>query len=166
MTITLVGGKALGTDPYDSTDFGVKGLVSMMGGTVQMFGYTAGPSWTRLSSNAMNSSSSLQLQDAVQWRAGDTILIASTDFAEVVRRQHTPQLFYTSTYCIIGGQLPRSARDESDTERVFRWKDSDAVYTSQLHSLGSRLSESRSGVRPFYPSHLPSKSWNSASSVY
>ncbi|PRP83870.1 hypothetical protein PROFUN_08901 [Planoprotostelium fungivorum] len=83
VTITLVGGKALGTDPYDSTDFGVKGLVSMMGGTVQMFGYTAGPSWTRLTSNAMNSSSSLQLQDAVQWRTGDTILIASTDFTEV-----------------------------------------------------------------------------------
>ncbi|PRP84766.1 hypothetical protein PROFUN_07420, partial [Planoprotostelium fungivorum] len=82
--ITLVAGAALGTDAYDSTKFGVKGIVAAWGGVIQMFGFTSGPSWTRLASNALQGSRSVQLQQPVSWTVGDSILIASTDFSEVM----------------------------------------------------------------------------------
>jgi cell migration-inducing and hyaluronan-binding protein len=44
--------------------------------------------WTRLASSAASGSAQLQLEDAPDWRAGDKLVVASTDFdpnhAEVV----------------------------------------------------------------------------------
>jgi len=81
--ITLTAGAQFGVDSYDDTQLGTKGIVAVWGGVVQMYGYTAGPSWTRLASTAQNGSTTLVLQEPVQWRSNDVILIASTDFSEV-----------------------------------------------------------------------------------
>ena len=39
----------MGTDPFDNSKSGSKGIVFMSGSKVQMYGYVNGPSWTELS---------------------------------------------------------------------------------------------------------------------
>ncbi|PRP74389.1 DNA ligase 4-like [Planoprotostelium fungivorum] len=76
----------LGRDPVNeapTTVFGGKAIIVATGGSVQMYGRVNGPTWTFLSSTAVNGSSLLNLRDAVQWAVNDRIVIASTDFSEV-----------------------------------------------------------------------------------
>ncbi|PRP77174.1 hypothetical protein PROFUN_14515 [Planoprotostelium fungivorum] len=88
VTITLNGLRGstneMGSDPVDGATFGTKGLIVATGGSVQMFGSINGPTWTRLSSTARNGTKTLQLEDSINWSVGDKVVIASTDFSEVL----------------------------------------------------------------------------------
>jgi len=93
VTITLYGRRGapntLGTDPYvnstyGTVGFGQKGIAVATGGSIQMNGYTSGPLWTTLSSTVQSGGKVITLKDPVNWVAKDTIVIASTDYSEVL----------------------------------------------------------------------------------
>jgi cell migration-inducing and hyaluronan-binding protein len=81
-TITLTG------SPADGDVMGMGNRVlGVSGGTLDLHGEPR-MAWTRLASSAASGSAQLQLEDAPDWRAGDKLVVASTDFdpnhAEVV----------------------------------------------------------------------------------
>ena len=53
--------------------------IMMMGGTLNLHGNRTN-SWTKLSKTAEAGSNSIEVLNAAQWRAGDVIVLASTDF--------------------------------------------------------------------------------------
>src|SRR4029078_5557195 len=55
-----------------------RGIV-LMGGTLNLHGDRTN-TWTRLSQTATAGSTSIQVLNAAQWRVGDEIVLASTDF--------------------------------------------------------------------------------------
>lgn len=59
-----------------------RGLVVVNGGTLSLFGEPRIESWVRLNANATANSSSLTLDSSPDWRAGDEVLIVSTDFSQ------------------------------------------------------------------------------------
>ncbi len=78
-TITL-------TDNIKNEDFGGMGGndrsdrgIMLMGGTLNLHGNRTN-SWTKLSATAAAGSTSIQVLNAAGWRAGDQIVLASTDF--------------------------------------------------------------------------------------
>jgi hypothetical protein len=81
-TITLTGTASEG----DIMGMGNR-VLGVVGGTLDLHGQSR-LAWTRLSATAVAGTSQLQLQEAPEWRAGDKLVIASTDFdpnhAEVV----------------------------------------------------------------------------------
>jgi len=87
VTITLCGRQNsspdLGYDD-DSTAFGQKGFIVANGGSIQLYGKVTGPTWTTLSATATAGSNTITLTDSVNWQVGDQIVIASTDFSEVL----------------------------------------------------------------------------------
>eukprot|EP01137_Pigoraptor_chileana_P027656 Opistho-2@10503 len=85
-TITLTGepgGATMSSTMRDGTVqfFGGKGIGVAEGGVLEIHGSRGlGASWTRLQGTISAGASSLTLARAVDWRAGDRIIIASTDF--------------------------------------------------------------------------------------
>ena len=73
----------MGSDPFDGSNLGSKGIAFLSGSIVQIFGKIDGPSWTEIVKNATKGSNQLVLRDSVDWRVGDSIVIASTDYGEV-----------------------------------------------------------------------------------
>lgn len=74
-TLTLVG-----SDPGNaSAEVGTKVLAVLPGGTLDLHGESR-VSWTRLAATAAPGATTLQFVDPVDWRTGDRIVIASTDF--------------------------------------------------------------------------------------
>jgi cell migration-inducing and hyaluronan-binding protein len=69
-----VGGMA-GANPADRVDRGIL----LMGGTLNLHGDRK-HTWTKLAQTAAAGSTSVQVLDATGWRAGDEIVLASTDF--------------------------------------------------------------------------------------
>jgi cell migration-inducing and hyaluronan-binding protein len=69
-----VGGMG-GANPADRVDRGIL----LMGGTLNLHGDRKN-SWTKLSKTADAGSSSIEVLNAAGWRAGDEIVLASTDF--------------------------------------------------------------------------------------
>jgi hypothetical protein len=69
-----VGGMA-GANPNDRVDRGIL----LMGGTLNLHGDRK-HTWTKLAQTAAAGSTSIQVLDASGWRAGDEIVLASTDF--------------------------------------------------------------------------------------
>lgn len=72
--ITLTGRKA----PDDGCLGG--SYLSLMGGTLELYGDPAGSSWTRLAGTAPAGATSIVVDDPAGWRVGDLLAIASTDF--------------------------------------------------------------------------------------
>jgi cell migration-inducing and hyaluronan-binding protein len=64
-----------GMGPNDKVDRGIM----LMGGTLNLHGTTKN-TWTKLSTTAAAGSNSIQVLNAAGWRAGDEIVLASTDF--------------------------------------------------------------------------------------
>lgn len=60
-------------------DMGDKFIGLMMGGTLELHGQPR-LSWTRLAATARAGASTVTLQEAPNWKGGDTIVLASTDF--------------------------------------------------------------------------------------
>ena len=74
-TLTLTG-----SDPgAANAEVGTKVLAVLPGGTLDLHGERR-LSWTRLSATAATGMTTLSLQDAVDWRAGDRVVVASTDY--------------------------------------------------------------------------------------
>lgn len=79
--ITFVGARPepptnyLGDDPEGGA-LGDKGLAITSGSHLSLHGAVSGPVWTRLDSTALNGSSTITLQEAVDWKVGDSIIIA------------------------------------------------------------------------------------------
>ncbi|MBB6098633.1 cell migration-inducing and hyaluronan-binding protein [Deinobacterium chartae] len=55
-------------------------VIGVMGGTLDIHGEARGPVWTRLAQTAPAGAQEIVLEGATQWRVGDRIVIASTDF--------------------------------------------------------------------------------------
>ncbi|EFC48803.1 hypothetical protein NAEGRDRAFT_46431 [Naegleria gruberi] len=73
----------IGSDPFDGSKLGSKGVAFLSGSIVQIYGKVDGPSWSEIIKNSTKGSSQLELKEAVQWRVGDSIVIASTDYGEL-----------------------------------------------------------------------------------
>lgn len=94
--ITLTGARTtnseMGSDPLDGIPFGTKGIAIANGGTLELHvnslsflnshfkGALANTSWTNLAATANIGATTLTLAAAVNWKVGDKIVIASTDF--------------------------------------------------------------------------------------
>ena len=74
-TITLTNNVR---DEEPLSDMGDRGIM-IMGGTLNLHGDRTN-SWTKLAQTAAAGSTSIQVLDAAGWRAGDEIVLASTDF--------------------------------------------------------------------------------------
>jgi hypothetical protein len=62
----------------DGIDLGSK-VLAVLGGSVKMYG-TPKLSWTRLAQPAAINSAQITLRDAIDWKVGDQIFIATTDY--------------------------------------------------------------------------------------
>jgi cell surface hyaluronidase len=60
-------------------NMGTKGILSM-GGVLELFGESNRTSWTRLGAHANKGANSISVLEANNWRVGDKIAIASTDY--------------------------------------------------------------------------------------
>ncbi len=68
------------SDPNeDVMDMGTRGIL-LMGGTFEAYGVVPNRVWTRLGDHAAAGTNHLTLSEAVNWRAGEQIVIAPTDF--------------------------------------------------------------------------------------
>ena len=73
---------AIGSDPADGANLGVKGIAVDSGATISIVGDNSRKAWTRLSSTADKGSSSISVSPAgTGWKTDDLVVIASTDFA-------------------------------------------------------------------------------------
>ncbi|MEO7157153.1 MAG: G8 domain-containing protein, partial [Vicinamibacterales bacterium] len=74
-TVTLIG-----ADPgTTNAEVGTKVVAVLPGGTLELHGEQR-LSWTRLATTATSGSTNLMLQEPVDWRSGDRLVIASTEF--------------------------------------------------------------------------------------
>lgn len=73
-TITLTGAASA-----DIMGMGSRFLGAMGGGTIDLYGETR-TSWTRLNATAHQNGAQLTLAEASDWRVGDRIVVASTDY--------------------------------------------------------------------------------------
>ena len=73
---------------HHSHDMGARALLAMMGGTITMHGEDR-VEWTRLGANVAAGATSVTMSEAVDWRAGDEILICSSrlDWNEAEKMQ-------------------------------------------------------------------------------
>jgi G8 domain len=87
LVITLKGA------PSDSSEMGLgtKVLGAVDGGQINLIG-AARKSWVKLSANAEIGSSELQLTEAVDWKAGDRIVIASSVIADQSEEREIEQI--------------------------------------------------------------------------
>ncbi len=54
--------------------------LALVGGSLELYGDPTGTSWTRLAATAAAGASSIEVEDATGWSAGDMLAIASTDY--------------------------------------------------------------------------------------
>ncbi|GIW02054.1 G8 domain-containing protein [Roseiflexus sp.] len=81
-TITLTA-----PDPdEDVMGMGTRGIL-LMGGTFEAYGLAPVPVWTTLADHADAGATRLTLRDAVNWQAGDQIVVAPTDFYGVAETE-------------------------------------------------------------------------------
>ena len=73
-TVTLTGSSVENT-----MNMGSRGIL-VMGGRLEVYGVAPNKAWTKLSDHASANSSQLKLLDNVDWKSGDKIAIAPTDF--------------------------------------------------------------------------------------
>jgi G8 domain len=59
---------------------GTRGILAMDGATIRMFGQGPTTPWVKLNGHLATNSSDLSVETAVNWAAGDEIIVTSTDF--------------------------------------------------------------------------------------
>jgi hypothetical protein len=119
-TITLTGSDKT----QNVMEMGTKVLGAMGGGRIDLHGEPRGPSWVRLNQNAVAGTRQIVLDRAVEWRVGDRIVIASTDFDQeqaeeavisaiagttVTLESPLRSLHWGSIHSIAGGQVDQRA---------------------------------------------------------
>ena len=86
--ITLVGDRTtvseMGTDPYDGTNLGTKGIAVATGGLLALWGRQFPVSWTKLAKTVYPGSKVLALESSTTWLNGSKIVLATSDFSDVV----------------------------------------------------------------------------------
>lgn len=69
-----------GTDPAESVmGMGTRGIL-VMGGTLELHGKAPARRWTKISEHAAKGTKTIKLTEEVDWKAGDEIAIAPTDY--------------------------------------------------------------------------------------
>jgi hypothetical protein len=71
--VTLTGAPAALND-------GVSRGLMVRGGRLELYGKAPQPAWTKLNDHAGSGARTLTLKDATDWKAGDTVVVAPTDF--------------------------------------------------------------------------------------
>eukprot|EP01080_Neovahlkampfia_damariscottae_P008139 gene8139-12600_t len=74
----------LGYDPIHKDNLGSKGLAVCTGGVIDVQAKTSNVDWTFLSKTALKDSNTIQVEASVDWKAGDKIVIAGTDFSYII----------------------------------------------------------------------------------
>ena len=64
----------------DSAGMGTRGILVSAGGRLELFGAAPAVPWTRLNAHANAATTSLTLEKSVDWRAGDQIVVAPTEW--------------------------------------------------------------------------------------
>jgi hypothetical protein len=81
-TITLTA-----TDSNENVmDMGTRGIL-LMGGALELYGVAPNVAWMKLNAHAEANATTLQLKDSVNWKAGDQLAIAPTDFYGVAETE-------------------------------------------------------------------------------
>lgn len=71
------------TDPEEEImEMGTRGIVVMNGGRLELHGATPEVLWTKIDEHAASGAMSIELIEEVDWKAGDEIVIAPTDYYE------------------------------------------------------------------------------------
>ena len=78
--VTLTGA------PQATNDGSARGL-NVRGGRLELYGAVPTPVWTKLNDHANAGTSTLTLKDNTNWRAGDTVIVAPTDFYGVANTE-------------------------------------------------------------------------------
>ena len=64
----------------DAAGMGTRGILVSAGGKLELFGISPAVPWTRLYAHAEAGATTLTLERAVDWRAGDQIVVAPTEW--------------------------------------------------------------------------------------
>jgi hypothetical protein len=84
--MTFVGPKTLSDDI--ATEMGTKGMGIARGGSVDLHGFQFHPSWTRMAAAVLPGDTHLYLQDPVNWRIGQQIVIATSIYRDYEENQN------------------------------------------------------------------------------
>jgi hypothetical protein len=84
LTITMYGNKR---DPFMPI-YGNK-CIGVRYSTIDIHGETRTPTWSELESTALAAQNQITIKEAVDWRAGEVIIIASTDFEKSQTEKRT-----------------------------------------------------------------------------
>lgn len=104
---------------------GEKGIAIVYGATLQLFGAVATPSWTRLSQTAVAGTRTITLGIAsTTWKAGDRIVIASTDYAPLFSGSTFTNAPHTSH------QITASISNSLRGNRVFPDQNEERIITA------------------------------------
>ncbi|KAG2383124.1 hypothetical protein C9374_004461 [Naegleria lovaniensis] len=87
IVVTFYGARTtsnvIGSDPADNTETGYKGMVFMTGSSVKIHGRVYTPTWTVLQSTAQKGTTTITVNQSTQWKVGDKLVIANTDFSDL-----------------------------------------------------------------------------------
>lgn len=75
--------------PRPATNDAVSRGINVRGGRLALYGLAPLPAWTKLNEHAEAGTTALTLKETTNWRAGDTIAIAPTDFYGVASTERT-----------------------------------------------------------------------------
>ena len=89
-----------------STNDGVSRGLVVQGGRLALYGATPQPVWTRLDDHAPVGARSLSLASTVNWRAGDTLAVAPSDFHGVSATERVSMSGYTGKSVALSTPLP------------------------------------------------------------
>ncbi|MCW1967361.1 MAG: right-handed parallel beta-helix repeat-containing protein, partial [Anaerolineae bacterium] len=104
-------------DPSENVmSMGTRGLL-VMGGALELYGQAPSPVWSKLSDHAITGTTSLNLISHTNWRAGDQIVIAPTDFFNFVYWNQA----LTSTFKTQVISATQTSLDIQDPLGRFRW---------------------------------------------
>eukprot|EP00761_Pharyngomonas_kirbyi_P005193 gb/GECH01005198.1/.p1 GENE.gb/GECH01005198.1/~~gb/GECH01005198.1/.p1 ORF type:complete len:349 (+),score=91.13 gb/GECH01005198.1/:1-1047(+) len=89
ITLTFRGPRTndspMGNEPVDGQSYGAKGLAIAAEASLDLHGNIASNRvmWTRLASTANRDETTITVQDSVDWKKGDKIVITSTDYGPI-----------------------------------------------------------------------------------
>ncbi|KAG2372682.1 hypothetical protein C9374_013637 [Naegleria lovaniensis] len=94
IVVTFYGNRTaddvIGVDPYDNTPGGSKGIVFQSGSMVQIHGQVPTPTWTFLAKTVKDGENVIKLTEKTSWKVGDSLVIANTDYGELVETRKVP----------------------------------------------------------------------------
>ena len=103
-TITLTGPRT-NTDTTVDND-GISRGFNVVGGSLLLYGQFTGPTWTQLDQHLPQGALSATLKDSVNWRQGDQLIVAPTDFyQQAVTEQVTLAQNASGTNITLGAGL-------------------------------------------------------------